>query len=44
MQKFNANIVGSNAYFYKKRNKLKALIEQEEMPTTWFILSTADNH
>ena len=27
MQNFNANIIGSNSYFCKKRNELEALIE-----------------
>ena len=27
MQKFNSNIVGSNAYFYKRRNELESLME-----------------
>ena len=44
IQKFNSNIVSSNAYFQKKRNKLEALMEEERMPTTWFILSAIDNH
>ena len=44
MQKFNANLVGSNAYFFKKRSELEALIEQEGMRTIWFTLSAADNH
>ena len=44
MQKFNANIAGSNAYFVKRRKELEALMEQEGMCTTWFTLSAADNH
>ena len=44
MQKFNSNIAGSNAYFYKRKIELEALIEQEGMPTSWFTLSAADNH
>ena len=44
MQKFNANIVGSNAYFFKRRNELESLIEQEEICTAWFILLAIDNH
>ena len=27
MQKFNTNIVGSNAYFYKRRSELESLME-----------------
>ena len=34
MQKFNANIVGSNACFCKCRSKLEALMEQEGILTT----------
>ena len=44
MQKFNANIEGSNAYFFKRRNKLEALMEQEGICAAQFILSAADNH
>ena len=44
MQKFNSNIVGSNAYFYKRRSELEGLMEQEGMPTTWFALSAADDY
>ena len=29
MQKFNANISGSNAYFCKRRKELEVLIQQE---------------
>ena len=31
IQKFNANIIGSNTYFFKRRTELEVLIEQEEM-------------
>ena len=44
MQKFNANISGSNAYFYKRRKELEALIQQEGLCSTWFTFSAADNH
>ena len=44
MQKYNANILGSNAYFHKKKKELEALMEQEGMCTMWFTLSAADNH
>ena len=44
MTTFNANIVGSNAYFFKKRGELESLMDQEGMCTTWFTLSAADNH
>ena len=44
MHVYNANIVGSNSYFYKKRKELESLIEAKGMPTCWFTLSAADNH
>ena len=44
MQVFNANIVGSNSYYYKRRRELEALMECHGMPTAWFTLSAADNH
>ena len=44
MQTFNANIVGSNAYFWNKKKELEALMDQEGMCTMWFTLSAADNH
>ena len=34
MQKFNSNVVGSNTYFYKKRNELEALMEQKRTPVS----------
>ena len=44
MQIHNANILGSNLYFHKKRKELKALIEQEGLYTAWFVLSAANNY
>eukprot|EP00978_Attheya_sp_CCMP212_P045446 scaffold346934_cov67-Attheya_sp.AAC.1 len=44
MQKYNSNVTGSAAYFYKKRCELEALIDVKGMPTMWFTLSAADNH
>ena len=44
MHVYNANIVGSNSYFHKKRKELESLIEAHLMPTCWFTLSAADNH
>ena len=44
MQLYNSNIVGSNAYFYKRRRELEALIEVKGIPTAWFTFSAADNH
>ena len=32
-QKFKSNIVNSNTYFYKKKNKLEIVIEQEGICT-----------
>ena len=31
MQMYSSNILGSNAYFYKRRTELQALMEQEGM-------------
>jgi hypothetical protein len=44
MQAYNANINGSNAYLHQWRNKLVALMKQEEMSSIWFSVSMADNH
>ena len=44
MQTFNANIVGSNAYFWNKKKELEALMDQEGICTMWFTLSAADKH
>ena len=44
MHVFNANVVGSNSYFYGKRKELESLIEAHGMPTCWFTLSAANNH
>ena len=44
MTKYNANITGLNAYFYRKRSELEALMEQEGLPTIWFTFSAADTH
>jgi Helitron helicase-like domain at N-terminus/PIF1-like helicase len=44
MQMFSANILGSDAYFSKKRRELESLMQQKGMPTMWFTLSAADNH
>ena len=44
MHVYNANIVGSNSYFFKRRKELEALMESKGMPTAWFTFSAADNH
>ncbi|MFM8622001.1 MAG: DUF6570 domain-containing protein, partial [Holophagaceae bacterium] len=44
MQMFSANIVGSDAYFSKKRRELESLMQEKGMPTLWFTFSAADNH
>ena len=42
MQKFN--ITGNNAYFYKRRKELEALMQQEGLSAAWFAILAADNH
>lgn len=44
MHSYNANLNGSNAYLYKARTNLEALMEQEGTATSWFSFSAADNH
>ena len=44
MQKFNANIIGSNVYFYKRRKELEALIQKESLYSTWFTFSAVNNN
>ena len=44
MQIYNANIVGSNAYFYKYRRNLESLIEFHGCPNSWYNMSAADNY
>eukprot|EP00957_Ditylum_brightwellii_P192206 14630917-Ditylum_brightwellii.AAC.1 len=44
MTKYNANIIGSNSYFCRKRLELEALMEQEGLPTIWSAFRLADNH
>ena len=44
MQKFNANISGSGAYFSKRRKELEALMEQEGACAACFTLWAADDH
>ena len=44
MRAYSGNILGSNAYFLRRRMELEALMVQEGLPTIWFTFSAADNH
>ena len=44
MSRYAANILGSPAYFRKKRQELEAVMGQLGCCTAWFTLSAADNH
>jgi len=44
IQRYSANICGSNSFFRLRRRELQALIEQKGHPTLWFTLSYADHH
>ena len=44
MQKFSANVAGSNACYVKRRKELEDLTEQEGIRATWFTLSAVDDH
>jgi len=41
--RYASNILGSPAYFAKKRKELQSLIEQQGTPTVWWTLSYADH-
>ena len=44
MQKYNANINGSNGYYFSKRKELEAISDQRGAPSLWCSFSAADNH
>ena len=44
MQIFNANILGYDSYFFKKRKELEGLMQAQVSPTLWFTFSAVDNH
>ena len=44
IQKHNANINGSNAYYFQSRKELEAMEDQLGAPLFWLALSAADNH
>ena len=44
MNAYNANINGSNAYMYRAKKNLEALMEQDGMSTLWYSFSAADNY
>jgi hypothetical protein len=44
LSRYVANISGSNAYWHKIREDLKAIISYKEAPTIFFTFSSADMH
>ncbi len=44
MSVYAANITGSNAFWYQKRQELQAIFEQKKPATVFFTFSFADNH
>ncbi|CAJ1945435.1 unnamed protein product [Cylindrotheca closterium] len=44
MQMYNGQVLGSDAYFFRNRKQLEALMQAEGMPTLWFTFMAADNH
>jgi len=44
MSTYAANITGSDAYWYKRRQELVAIFEQKKTATIFFTFSYADNH
>ena len=44
MSRYVGNILGSNAYWYKVREELKAIIANKGPPTIFFTFSAADMH
>jgi hypothetical protein len=44
MHRYGANVLGSDSYFYARREELLALCDQKGVGTCWFTFSAADNH
>lgn len=44
VSRYVANIPGTNAYWYKVREELKAIVSTKEAPTFFFTFSLADMH
>jgi hypothetical protein len=44
MQRYAANILGSNAYMAQRKKELVSLMEVEGMPTVWFTLTLASHY
>ena len=44
LSRYVANITGSDAYWYKAKEELKAIIQHAGPPTFFFTLSAADMH
>ena len=44
MQRYGANVLGSNSYMAERKKELMALINDEGLPTIWWTLSLANNY
>ena len=44
MYRYGANVTGSDPYWYKKRQELEAIFNQEGAATVFFTFTAADNH
>jgi hypothetical protein len=44
MSSFGANITGSDAYWFKRRQELISIFEQKKTATIFFTFSYADHH
>ena len=44
MQMFNANILRSDSYFFKKKKEVEGMMQAQGLPTLWSTFSAADNH
>ena len=44
VSRYVANIPGTNAYWYKVRDELKATVTSKGVPTFFFTFSSADMH
>ena len=44
MQMFNANILRSDSYSFKKKKEVEGMMQAQGLPTLWSTFSAADNH